>query len=402
MPNEQRPLKVFLCHAHADRKAVRMVYSRLKREGIDVWLDKEKLLPGVDWELEISKAVRETDVVVVCLSKHFNEAGFRQKEVRLALDTAMEKPEGDIFIIPARLEDCDTLDSLRKWHWVDLFEENGYSSLIRALRARAEKTGAILRMRRGDKSSSPHPTEGKPVRNMHQTAKALEIIELFPAYFNSLRIRALKTSPFPRIGSIIWSPKRLMSISIIILLGIMMVLYSSYYSQIPFLWPFNSPTAIALSQTAAASPPTIVPTCMFDQEADQIEAYLNAELLANKNASPLDELRQTLGPRYRVLDVNFPMEENGDCVFQVEVNCECAANDNCCNSSTTFIAAMDILSNYSTQIISLVPGTTKYMVVYAYDHANQYEVMRVAWEDVKMYFSGQITGSQLASRVHRN
>lgn len=65
MPNEQRPLKVFLCHAHTDRVAVRALYVRLKKDGVDAWLDKEKLLPGADWELEIRKAVREADVVVV-------------------------------------------------------------------------------------------------------------------------------------------------------------------------------------------------------------------------------------------------------------------------------------------------------------------------------------------------
>jgi hypothetical protein len=59
MPESRRHLKVFLCHAHADRDPVRVLYSRLKREGVDVWLDKEKLLPGQDWELEIRKAVRE-------------------------------------------------------------------------------------------------------------------------------------------------------------------------------------------------------------------------------------------------------------------------------------------------------------------------------------------------------
>lgn len=141
MSTDKRPLKVFLCHAHADRDPVRALYARLTQDGVDAWLDKAKLLPGQDWELEIRKAVREADVVVVCLSKQFNQAGFRQKEVRLALDTAMEKPEGEIFIIPARLEECDTLESLRKWHWVDLFEDDGYEMLMRALYARADKVG---------------------------------------------------------------------------------------------------------------------------------------------------------------------------------------------------------------------------------------------------------------------
>src|SRR5512143_2320777 len=122
--NPRRPLKVCLCHAHADRDAVRGLYARLTKDGVDAWLDKEKLLPGQDWELEIRKAVREADVVVVCLSKQFNQAGFRQKEVRLALDTAMEKPEGEIFIIPARLEECDVPESLRERFEIQVLHDN--------------------------------------------------------------------------------------------------------------------------------------------------------------------------------------------------------------------------------------------------------------------------------------
>ena len=61
MPETKRPLKVFLCHAHADRDPVRGLPAgtRLTKDGVDAWLDKEKLLPGQDWELEIRKAVRE-------------------------------------------------------------------------------------------------------------------------------------------------------------------------------------------------------------------------------------------------------------------------------------------------------------------------------------------------------
>ena len=64
MPDTKRLLKVFLCHAHADRDPVpqgddmRGLYARLTQDGVDAWLDKEKLLPGQDWELEIRKAVR--------------------------------------------------------------------------------------------------------------------------------------------------------------------------------------------------------------------------------------------------------------------------------------------------------------------------------------------------------
>src|SRR5688572_25758537 len=171
MPEEKRPVKVFLCHAHADRDAVRALYTRLTKDGVDAWLDKEKLIPGQDWELEIRKAVRESDVVVVCLSMQFNQAGFRQKEVRLALDTAMEKPEGEIFIIPVRLEECDSLESLRKWHWVNLFEEDGYEMLMRALQARADKIGATLRLK---KRRAPRATSQRRSENPASEKKSEE------------------------------------------------------------------------------------------------------------------------------------------------------------------------------------------------------------------------------------
>ncbi len=192
MPETKRPLKVFLCHAHADRDAVHTLYARLKREGVDAWLDKEKLLPGADWQLEIRKAVHEADVVIVCLSKQFNQAGFRQKEVRIALDTAMEQPEGEIFIIPARLEECENLESLSKWHWVNLFEVDGYHKLIRALRARADRIGATLRIRRGGHSIKSHPKNKRPdhkaIREKLEqegTEKAKQAINGFQARFDN-------------------------------------------------------------------------------------------------------------------------------------------------------------------------------------------------------------------------
>ena len=38
MTTEKRPLKVFLCHAHADRDPVRGLYARLTKDGVDAWL----------------------------------------------------------------------------------------------------------------------------------------------------------------------------------------------------------------------------------------------------------------------------------------------------------------------------------------------------------------------------
>lgn len=143
--NEKRALKVFLCHASGDKPQVRTLYKRLIEEGVDAWLDQEKLLPGQDWRVEIPQAVQDADVVVVCLSnKSITKEGYIQKEIKFALDSADEKPDGTIFLIPARLENCSVPEKLSRWQWVDLFEDNGYIKLLSSLKLRADKVGAVL------------------------------------------------------------------------------------------------------------------------------------------------------------------------------------------------------------------------------------------------------------------
>lgn len=145
-----RLLRVFLCHSSGDKPAVRLLYNKLISTGVDVWLDEEKLLPGQDWRLEILSAVRQSDVIIVCLSSNsVTKEGFVQKEIQFALDIAEEKPEGTIFIIPLRLDECNIPTRLNKWQYVDLFIKDGtiphkgYVMLIKALRMRATQTGLL-------------------------------------------------------------------------------------------------------------------------------------------------------------------------------------------------------------------------------------------------------------------
>lgn len=117
---------------------MRALYTRLTRDGIDVWLDREELLPGQDWELEISRGMHASDVVLVCLSRKFNRRkGYRHTELRMALEKADSISDDEIFIIPARLEECSVPRALNRWQRVDLFETDGYKKLLRALRRHA-------------------------------------------------------------------------------------------------------------------------------------------------------------------------------------------------------------------------------------------------------------------------
>ena len=56
------PLRIFLCHSSEDKPAVRNLYQRLSNDGFKPWLDEEDILGGQEWEDEIPKAVKTSDV----------------------------------------------------------------------------------------------------------------------------------------------------------------------------------------------------------------------------------------------------------------------------------------------------------------------------------------------------
>lgn len=140
----QKKLRVFLCHASEDKPIVRGLYQRLKSEGwVDPWLDEENLLGGHDFDIEINKATRDADAIIICLSKiSVSKEGYVNKEIRRALTIAEEKLEGSIYVIPLRLDNCDpSFEQLKKLHWVNYFEDNGYEKLKKSLVQRFESLG---------------------------------------------------------------------------------------------------------------------------------------------------------------------------------------------------------------------------------------------------------------------
>jgi hypothetical protein len=134
---------VFLCHASEDKPVVRGLYERLKHDGFAPWLDEADLIGGQVWDRAIKKVIRESDVVVICLSQQsVKKRGYVQKEIRRALDAADELPEDSIFVIPVRLDDCTVPEQLQQWQRIDLFRPTGYDDLVRSLRIRRAELDA--------------------------------------------------------------------------------------------------------------------------------------------------------------------------------------------------------------------------------------------------------------------
>ena len=165
MPDSSnRPLRVFLCHSSNDKPVVRELYQKLRAETwIHPWLDEEEIYPGHDWNLEIEKAVEAADAILVCLSNNsVNKEGYVQRELRIVLDYADYKPEGTLYIIPVRLEECDPPRRLRAWQYADYFPEQGreraFQRLLVSLKRRADSLGLKYELPPVGRASSPTPS----------------------------------------------------------------------------------------------------------------------------------------------------------------------------------------------------------------------------------------------------
>ena len=61
-------MKVFLSYAERDEKLAQSIRVELERGGFTAWDASTKLAPGDNWALEVGKALREADAMVVLLS----------------------------------------------------------------------------------------------------------------------------------------------------------------------------------------------------------------------------------------------------------------------------------------------------------------------------------------------
>ncbi len=140
--------RIFISYAREDESAVRRLYRKLSDAGFIPWMDKVDLLPGEQWRPAIEKALREADFLIICLSNtSVQKRGFVRREFRAALDLWQEKHDDDIYIIPVRLENCDPPDELDRFQWLDLFEDDEWPRLIRALQEGMRRRGKTARVR---------------------------------------------------------------------------------------------------------------------------------------------------------------------------------------------------------------------------------------------------------------
>jgi hypothetical protein len=154
---------IFISYTHADINLVRPVYIFLKELALEPWIDEIDLLPGLDFRREIEIRIRKSDYFLACFSTNsVDHRGVVQKELKIALEVLDEFPEGQIFMIPARLDDCQVPFSFSSKNWIDLFKPGSKVKLLKAFyRHKTFKLKDVHQaMRKADLFSTKH-NEGR-------------------------------------------------------------------------------------------------------------------------------------------------------------------------------------------------------------------------------------------------
>lgn len=133
-----QPLKspfVFLSYASPDRDQVLPVYDFLAANGIHLWMDVKRILPGQHWESEIKGALEAAAAVVVFISHNsVDRTGFVQRELKIVFDKLDERPAHRIYAVPAVLDPgAPVPERLKHLQYVTLTGHEGHDLLLQAI-----------------------------------------------------------------------------------------------------------------------------------------------------------------------------------------------------------------------------------------------------------------------------
>lgn len=132
--------KIFISYAKEDLFFADKLYDFLENHGFNPWLDKRKLLPGQLWRLEIQKALKDANYVILLLSEiSVQKRGYVQREFKYALEYYEEKLEDDIYLIPIKINRCEVPDSLSKFQWIKFKDTETYDQILKSLKIQQEK-----------------------------------------------------------------------------------------------------------------------------------------------------------------------------------------------------------------------------------------------------------------------
>ena len=167
-------------------------------------------------------------------------------------------------------------------------------------------------------------------------------------------------------------------------------------TEIPaYVWTYMAQTVVAASWTPT---PTVPPT-----STPNVPTILS--LLNNQPTDPftvrLGQLENAISVRYEVGNVEFLPAQGETTIFQVDIRCQCARNEQCCSREQGFLYALWKMQPYAIYLSTEVPQTVKYLNVVTYVQSAPLPPVSADWINVKNFLNVQapVDGNQFGAQV---
>lgn len=125
---------VFLSYAKEDKEIVKFTMETLHNYGVVTWFDEKDLLPGDNWQNKIEESIEIADYVFIFFSSNsIDRQGYKNKEIRFALEQKTLKPFNSRYIIPILIDNVKPPRELNDIHWIKIKDENWIPKILTSI-----------------------------------------------------------------------------------------------------------------------------------------------------------------------------------------------------------------------------------------------------------------------------
>jgi len=132
--NEFDDRHVFLSHSKHDGDFAELMKLRLEKEGIQSWIDNDRLEPGVDWRQEIDESIRASKTLIAIMSPEARESEYVTYEWAFAYGSGVD-------LVPVMLRETPLHPRLAALQYLDFTNRRArpWGRLIKSIRKSENK-----------------------------------------------------------------------------------------------------------------------------------------------------------------------------------------------------------------------------------------------------------------------
>ncbi len=119
----------FFSYSRADKDFALKLADDLRKDGISIWFDQIDIPKGTLWDVEIEKALKNCDTLIVVISTNSVKSNNVLDEISYAIEEGKK-------IIPVKISNCDIPFRIRRLQYIEFTKNysNGLQTLISTLK----------------------------------------------------------------------------------------------------------------------------------------------------------------------------------------------------------------------------------------------------------------------------